>query len=271
MLNIILILVLVSALLNAFLFGGQPVYSVLAAVLALGLLIAKTLFSRKLPGKIITGIVCAGLAVLFVLGLASGTSWGQGTMVSLTQDLEVLDAQLADGNLNKAEKTLRDMYKTYGDSDLIRLKEAALFLSKGDIDNALQVSNSVGDKSAPEYYLVMGKTYYKAKDYVNAYKYFSQGALAYPDWPEIQFLAGSMAFYNRAYKEAEYFLLRAQSLDETNPIGTYYLGVIRYQQKAYEEAKAYFTHTLANKPGPETKDNALWYLEQIAEMGGTGK
>ena len=263
MLNILLGVFFVAAVLNLTLFGGAVFWSLLAALLSLGLLGLRLLFASKVKPALIRPVTLLGVAVLVAVGFWCGLRPTEGGFVAFESEVTGIERYLAQGEAFKAGEAWTELQELYGNNDTVRLLEARIAIEKKDYDAAIRAMDSLSDRRQEPYYATVGQIRLLQKNYDQAQAVYVEGAKTWPLWSDMQLLAGVQASDNKQYQVAEYFLLRAAEQMPRNPIPLYHLGVTRYEQGYEEDADVYFNEALSLGLDEERVGYVAWYRQQM--------
>jgi tetratricopeptide (TPR) repeat protein len=257
----------VTSLLNAFLFGGQVFWSIVAAALSAAVMAVRYLLAAKMKPMLLTLISVTALALLILLGLWSGMKSADGGYLAYDAAVSKVAGMIGDGDFFKAEEALNAVEKTYAVADATRLRRAQVALGKKAFSDAEGILSQVSNKQSREYYTILGKLYQEQKKYVQAQGVYVAAARDWPLWTQVQRAAGAQAVCNKNYTVGEYYLLRASEQEPSDPVSLYFIGVIRFEQGDFNEAEAYFTEAMDLGLDKEFSGYVAWYRQEMKGGG----
>jgi len=263
MLNILLVVFFAASVLNLTLFGGAVFWSILAALLSLGLLGFRLLFAAKIKPALIRPISLIGVAALVAVGFWCGLRPAEGGFVGFESGVAEVERYLAQDEAFKAGEAWEELRELYGNNDTVRLLEARIAMEKKEYDTAVRAMDALSDRRQEPYYATVGQIRVLQKNYDQALAVYIEGAKTWPLWSDMQLIAGVQASDNKQYQVAEYFLLRAAEQMPRNPVPLYHLGVARFEQGYAEEADVYFNEALSLGLDEERTGYVAWYRQQM--------
>lgn len=266
MLNILFGVFFTAAVANVAFFRGQVFWSVLTALLALGLLGFRLLFASRVKPSLLRPIALTGAVVLVAVGFWCGMRPVEGGYLAYGDEVARIERHLAQGESIQAGEALAGLRERYGATDAVLLMEARAAIGKKEYLKASDALNTLSDKRQEPYFATLGQIHMLQQQYDEALAVYVDGARTWPMWGEMQLQAGAQAVCVKNYPVAEYFLLRAAEQMPQNPVPLYYLGVARYEQGYPDEADVYFNEALELGLDRERAGYVAWYREQ-AEGG----
>lgn len=260
MLTILLGAALITALLNAFLFGGGFVLSIAVAALAalgIGLSLIPAVPAKARSIIRIAVSVCVIALCLFV----APRTEENGFVRSQTAIANAYD-KIAEEDGYAADKIMDEM--NYGGQEPAEatLVRADAEYMKGEYEKALSILDRMNarDKHLPKYYLLAAGTNLDLGRADKSEKLLVEAAQLYPEWLSVQYYAGTVALQNGNLEKATFFLARALDLcEDDNEYVLCMLGTAYYKSGDYETAKEYLDMALASATDQDiiTEINAM--------------
>ena len=265
MLSIILLFIAVAALLNALLFGGSFVFSVIAAAIAFAAFAVRMIKPLGSSGiKTIIGI--AALIAAVVVGSFGTLKLHDGGILKYWDYVDRIEAQISAEDVSAAEYILSELEKEYGNSVNSGIEKAKTQILREEYDKARSTLNSLGSqyRHLRDYYLLMSYIYIQTSDSVNAEALMTEAAQFYPDWTSMQYYAGSTALSNGHIEKGTFFALRAvEQSSGANPEYLLEAGRGCYLAGDYENALTYLNEALDICDDEETRSSIEWFLNVI--------
>ncbi len=147
-------------------------------------------------------------------------------------------------------------------------EEIARLIQAGKTKEALELLEREAEPESVEYYQLM-ELAYLGDDSEDADERLSElyreAADVWPEWQHMQKMAGAADIYAGNYDAAAYRLLEALRLDEKDAETWYYLGVLSYFEKNYEDMRMYFEYALERELSETKQQQILWYAAQAGD------
>lgn len=268
MMEMIALVLLLSFLAGLVLFHGAVLPCVLGLVLSAGILLLrlplplwKPLSARK---RQFLGAI--GLALLFTVGLLTGTTATKGGVVAFDKET-VRIRNLLDGRKTaQARKALQVLVTDYGTSNTTLILDALTSAQESNFDAAFAAMGAYGDKTSMEYAAAMETLLLLKADPAQAdalRSVYFDAAWRYPRWTHMQKMAGISRLDTGEPAKAEYLLLRASEQNPGDFETAYYLGVAYYRQNALDEAAACFEEALDLGAFGSIQEHIAWYAQEM--------
>ena len=267
MLNVILMFTAITALLNAFLFGGGMILSLLAAAVAVAALVIRLMPSEKFA-KLRTVIGIAAIAGAFALGLLAGMRGADGGVIDYNNKIANAMFMAEDQDAYAADYMLDQVAAK--DTSYLRFARARAAYEKGEIQKAVEIANQVTDrdKHMPDFYLIEAGAYLDLGDIDRSEALLTEAAKLYPEWLAMQYFAGTVSLQNNKVEKGTFFLTNALDLSpDDNEYVLKMVGIAYYRQNDFETAKEYLDMALEAAEDEENIKDINEYLDIIAKEG----
>ncbi|MBR5756185.1 MAG: hypothetical protein IKX96_01365 [Firmicutes bacterium] len=264
MLIVFLAAAFITALLNAFLFGGSFIMSIaVAAIAAVGILLSLI----KAIGAPLRGIIrIAALAAVIAVCLFAPPKAEEGGFIKTQNTIAKALDKAIDGD-GYAADALLDEIKNGIDIPAVVLIRARAAYEKGEYQKAADTVNTLtgAARHLPDYYIVAAASNLDAGNDDRAENLLTEAAQLYPEWFQVQYYAGAVALQNNRLEKGTYFLARALDLcEDDNEYVLEMLGTGYYRLGDYETAKEYLDMGLAAATDPDTISSINAMLSDIS-------
>ncbi len=266
MLMIIYVLILLAALAELFVFGGSIIPTLAVILLCVTFLGLKLFVKQKMPKNLMFCFTVLGIVLLIVFGVKVGIRGSEGGILQYSDRLQQATEYLAEGQYDKAAQELESMEEEFGTADGTYILSAIRCLEKGDVLKAKEAYNQIENKKQKVSYALLEQIYmqdYSEDSTQNLYRLYIEAANEHPTWSYMQLWAGVTQFEQGNHKGAEYYLLAAYNLDDSNPTTLYYLGAVKYAQNEWEEAKEFFNASVEAGANDTLCSYIAWYLQEM--------
>lgn len=240
---------------------------IVAIGFSLGLLLLKRT-KKKNIGKAECWIHLSIAVLILVLGCINTVKGVALKAGSFNQMCVKAEKYIADGKYDKADNIISELENEYGENDVLYLLSAKSLMNQGKREEALNECSFVTDKNK-DYYIVRGAiiaSYPEMTDelYEDMEWMSEEAAKKYPEWADIQKICGNAKAYAGKYKEAEYYLSNAITLNKADGDAYYALGAVYFYESNYEQAETMLSK--AKELGLSEEDSAMAdrYLADIS-------
>lgn len=262
------LILLVGALLNAFLEGFSALNIVYIAVpLVLGALawwlrragISLSLGKVKLHASVFAVIVYVLVIALATSALAPESAFQLAERINRSAKL------IAAGDYDGAEKLLLTLERQEPTNPHIHLNLAAVYLKARRTDLVRQHLDlaSPNAQQDPTLWYNYGMLYYQLEDLKNAQRHFDKALLLNPSMTKAAVYAGTMSFRLRELRKAIYYLSHAHLLSPESPEILLHLGRAHLELMNFTAAETALKAALELSP-PKGLTEAL--KEQLAAV-----
>ncbi|HVP89971.1 MAG TPA: tetratricopeptide repeat protein [Terriglobales bacterium] len=153
-------------------------------------------------------------------------------------------------------------------------EKGVVALNYGFPDEAIRYGNLALSLDPNHYggHMLLGNAYYKKGDVARALPEFEKAAALKPNLPEAHFNYGLALFDTGEMDKAEAEFAKSEALKE-DPVTSYYLGRVRFNQHKFEQALADVQKSIAENPKSpgayNLKGVILNQLNRFAEAAGS--
>ncbi|MBQ3664622.1 MAG: hypothetical protein II919_00770 [Lachnospiraceae bacterium] len=263
--NTLLILMAVLATIGFTVMHYSALLGILTIIIAVVLTVLNLLLLKKLPKILKNFIMCAGVIACMVLFWFMKPQTVKYKITDYSEEIIKVE-KMAGKDSAKAEKMLEKLSEKYGETDSILGIQSYLCLMDDDYDGAYDALYRVKDHTSQEYYrrmelLLLLDT--RSDTTSQLYNMYEEAAKIHTDWGYIQRMAGVAKFEQKKYDSAQYYLLSAVTIDETDAMAYYYLGASACEKGKYEDAAEYFNSALEYGVSEEVQSWIAWYVERM--------
>ncbi|HHJ36216.1 MAG TPA: PEP-CTERM system TPR-repeat protein PrsT, partial [Gammaproteobacteria bacterium] len=164
--------------------------------------------------------------------------------------------QLLEGRTSKAVKTLDEAMKLYPESGELRLLAANAAINNKDVAGARDFYEEIITKEPANLITRNGRKAFIGvtrlsildKEYEQAHEALDPLAKLNPDDPEVNYLAGVLAFEEKDYDQAEISLRKILKLAPNHEPSLLLFGAVSYAQNKFEQAAYYLSKYVSARP-----------------------
>lgn len=256
------ILFAIIALAGMSLFGAGRIFCILLLISAAAGGIMCVLSDEKLRGlSAVWFPVCLAMCLFAGQGFPAGETGDYGDRIHRAA------VQIDRGNADRGVEMLDELDEEFGVTDLSLYARAEIYITLGEYGTALSCMDQVYDKTDEYWYAHMERIYGcqgTQESLESLEELYLAAARDLPENAHMQYMAGMVKMGEDSYQSAVYYLQRADVLDETDPLPSYYLGVIHQQQGRQADADRCFEEALDRGLDQEREENIQYYRNRSA-------
>ncbi len=264
MVLVLYLLAILVLLLQAVFFGGSVIYSIIVILFSAYFIFSKYFLKRKFAKIEYIIYIIIPIAVIFVALLGFKTDSAEESD-DFEKEYSKIIKLIDDEKYNKAEDEIARFEKKYGESDRLYMLWAIDYLAQGDYDNAENEYSKLADKDSTDSYSLKEQILVlnPATTQDELEEFYEDAAKKFPEWESMQTMCGYIKLGKKEYKEAEYYLTNAYTLNNENPMTCYYLGAVFYYENKLNMALDYFDKAIEYGVDEDTKSNIAWFLNEM--------
>ena len=260
---------IICSLLCVFALGGGLVAGILSCILGLAL-IAFQLIQQKKPIKkqaaaLVSGVLAAAMLVTLAITGISDTAARTAESELATVDRLLFSGKVEDSS--KALELLDEMQEKYPNSMEIYIRQAQAHSQLFNESEASSLLNRCAEDMDIRYYLMKASAEIKAGKEAEARDTYVTAAAIYTQDYQVQFNTGFLCYVRGDYTKAEFYLLRACSLEPGEPYPLFFLGSVKCTQGDYEAARSYLESAAAHGPDEALKKDIEGLLATLPPEG----
>ncbi|MCD8218517.1 MAG: hypothetical protein LUD01_10880 [Clostridiales bacterium] len=177
----------------------------------------------------------------------------------------VVGCDLAMTRMSKASEPETQTEQEVADEDAY--EEIEDLIEDGKTEEALGLLEEQDTESA-EYYALKELAYLEdgseeAEEKLSVL--YKEAADLWPEWQQMQKMAGVAALLEGNYESAEYRLFEALRLDTEDAETWFYLGELAYYEGNYDDMRTYFESALEYDLSETKQSEILWFAEQVGD------